>query len=306
MKKYSATLPLLGLTLGVGSALGGAWYASQQINPRPRRTYVDTYTFTPWELHVPYETVDFSTADGLTLRGWWLPRPDVQRVVICCHGHIGSKDDLLGIGTRLWRGGYNVLLFDMRGRGESDTWPNTLAYREVDDALAAVDFARSYLPGAHIGMVGFSMGAAVAILAAARDPAIAAVLADSPFTSAAAVVAPLIRQRVPLAGRLMYALTEALTARAYGYTLSRVCPVEAVGQLAPRPLFLIHGAEDSMIPVSHAHAMFAAAGEPKELWIYAGVEHCGAYFADRVTYVERAQLFFDQHLGTDEQARHAV
>ncbi len=74
--------------------------------------------------------------------------------------------------------------------------------------------------------------------------------------------------------------------------------LDAVEPIAPRPVLLIHGAADSMIPVDHGRAIFAAAGEPKELWVVPGAEHCGAYFADRPYYVTRVAQFFDRHLGS--------
>ncbi len=280
----------------IGGALGVAWYVSDRINPVPRRTYFDTYTFTPWELGVPFEEVTLQTPDGLKLSAWWMTHPDARSVVIGCHGHTGSKADLLGIGTGTWRAGHNVLLFDFRGRGYSDPWPNTLVSREVEDLLTAVAFVRERMPDARIGVVGFSMGAAVAILAAAQEPAIAAVVADSPFATATEVIANGLRQTLRIPADPLIAITDALVERRHGYRLSRVRPVDAVSKLAPRPLLLIHGTADTLIPVGHAHQIFAAAGQPKELWLCEEAEHCGGYFADRNAYVARVTTFFDQYL----------
>jgi alpha-beta hydrolase superfamily lysophospholipase len=307
MKRPDVVRLALGSLLGMAGTLGGmlgvAWYASSRLNPVPRRTYLDGYTFTPWELAVPYEELTLRTPDGLALRAWWLPRPETPAVVLGCHGHTGRKDDLLGIGSGLWRAGYNVLLFDLRGRGESDAAPNTLAGREVADVLAAVAYARARMPEASVGIVGFSMGAAVALLAAAREPHIAAVVADSPFTSAFEILVEQMQQSGAGAAALpLAALTDRLTAYRYGYSPSRVRPIDAARQLSPRPLLLVHGSHDTLIPLAHAHRMFAAAHEPKELWIYEGVEHCGAYFADRCTYVERVSTFFNRYLRSTPQA----
>jgi alpha-beta hydrolase superfamily lysophospholipase len=283
----------------MGSLLGAAWYICDQVNPVRERTYLDTYFFTPWELDVPYEVITLQTADGLELCGWWMPRPGVSGVVIGCHGHTGAKDDLLGIGTGMWRAGYNVLLFDMRGRGESPPWPNTLAGYEEADVRAAVAYARERVAGARIGLLGFSMGASLALLAGAEEPDVVAVLADSPFTSAADVVTAHVRRYLPLGSGVVMAAAEALIAQRYGYWLSQVRPLDAASRLAPRSLLLIHSTEDTMTPLAHAHSIFAAAAQPKELWIHEGTEHCGAYFADRVTYVERAAAFFAPHLAAD-------
>jgi pimeloyl-ACP methyl ester carboxylesterase len=298
MRNRSAALPLLLNTAAgtVGGMLGLAWYAGNQLNPRPRRTYLDDYTFTPWELDAPYEDVTLHTPDGLRLGGWWLLRPETQSVVICCHGHISAKHDLLGIGTGIWRAGHNVLLFDFRGRGTSDPWPNTLAHREVDDLLTAADYVRKRIAGARIGLVGFSMGAAVALLVAARDPTIQAIVADSSFTNARDVTADRMRHVLHVPVAPLVTLTEALIRQRYGYRLSDIRPIDAIGKLAPRPVLIIHGANDSLIPVAHARQLFAAAHQPKELWIDEHAEHCGAYFTDRRAYVRRVTEFFDQYL----------
>jgi fermentation-respiration switch protein FrsA (DUF1100 family) len=276
--------------------LGTAYYVTLRVNPPQRRkTFIDHYTFTPWELGVPFEVIQLHTSDGLSLSAWWLPQPGSRRVLIACHGHTGRKDDMLGIGTGGWRAGYNVLLFDFRGRGESDPWPNSLISREVDDLLAAVSYASERVEGAQIGVVGFSMGAAVTIMAAAQEPRIAAVVADSSFTAVRDVVANGLRRRMRLPAEPFILVADELLRRRHGYRFKAVRPLEHVAAIAPRPLLIIHGGGDKLIPVSHGHTLYAAAGEPKELWICEDVEHCGAYFLNRIDYVERVVGFFNRH-----------
>jgi fermentation-respiration switch protein FrsA (DUF1100 family) len=291
-------IPLLAsAALGAaGGVFGAAWYVTTRVSPHRPRHYQDSYTFTPWELGVPFEEIRLRSADGLGLTGWWLPRPDARGVVIGSHGHSGSKDDLLGIGTSMWRAGFSVLLFDYRGRGDSDPWPHTLVSREVDDLLAAVAYARARAAGAKIGVVGFSMGAAVAIMAAAREPAIAALVADSSFTAVADVVAYGVRRAVGIPAAPLVRAADEVLARRHGYRFTRARPIDAVGAIAPRPILIVHGAGDSTVPVEHARRLFAAAGQPKDLWVAAGVEHCGAYFLDRAAYCARVNAFFAQHL----------
>lgn len=282
----------------VGGALGAAWYVSTRVSPEPRRTFMDGYTFTPWELGVPYEAISFSSADGLRLSGWWLPQERPRGVVIGCHGHGGRKDDMLGIGTSLWRAGYSVMVFDFRGRGDSDPWPQTLISREVDDLRAAVAWARARAPGVGIGVIGFSMGAAVALLAAAEDRTIAAVVADSSFTTGRDVVAHGVRSVLRVPPEILVLAADEVVHRRHGYRFSHARPIDAVGRVAPRPLLIIHGDGDTTVPVEHAHRLYAAAGEPRELWVVPGVEHCGGYFADRPAYCQRVAAFFGQYLGS--------
>ena len=284
----------------LGGVVGAAWYVSARVSPEPRRDFLYSYTFTPWELGVPFEEVSFTSADGLRLSGWWLPQEHARGVIVGCHGHGGRKDDMLGIGTSIWRAGFSVLLFDFRGRGSSDPWPQTLVSREVEDLLAAVQFATTRASVAHLGVFGFSMGAAVALLAAATEPRIAAVVADSAFTSGRDVVAHNIRGSLGLPPEMLVVAADEVVRLRHGYRFSQARPIDAVGRIAPRPLLIIHGEGDSMVPVEHAHQLYQRAGEPRDLWIVPGVEHCGGYFLDRPAYCHRVITFFEQYLGSLE------
>ena len=280
--------------LGAASALAVAAYTTMKLNAPMRG--INPYTFTPWELGVEHEPVVFGREQGIVLRGWWLPHPDTDRVVIGCTGHRGAKHELLGIGSWLWRAGNNVLLFDFRGRGDSDQGPFSLAYYEMADLEAAVAYVFERMPQARLGVIGYSMGAAVALAVAARDKRISAVVADSPFATIRGVIEHAYgRYRLPLSPMLR--LTDAVNRLRFGYPFSAVQPIDTVAAIAPRPLFLIHGMADSLIPVQHSEALFAAAGDPKELWTLPQTDHCGAYFADRQEYVRRVTDFFDRTLG---------
>ncbi len=299
---------LAGATAAAGASalVGAALYATAKMNLRSPENAMSAYTFSPFETDIRgYEDVSFTTEDGLRLRGWWLPHPESKRVIIGLAGHRSPKSDLLGIGSGLWRAGNNVLLFDWRSRGESDRGQHSLAYYELRDAEAALNYARQRLPDAELGLVGYSMGASIAVLLAARTPDIRAVVADSPFTGISEVVSyGVSRFRVPaVPARVIVSLADALTGWRYGYRFGAVRPIEAVAAISPRPLMLIHGDADSLIPVEHAHELFAQAHEPKLLWIVPDVEHCGAYFADRAGYVARVVAFFDQYLGSIEGRR---
>lgn len=282
--------------VAVGAA-AVAGFTARTVNG-PRRPNLP-YTFTPFELGVPAETLRFRAADGVELAGWWLAAAPPaagdarERVVICVHGHRGNKADMLGIGSGLWRAGNSVMMFDLRGCGESGDGPQSLAHTEQRDLEAAVDLVRARHPSASIAVVGFSMGASTAILTAARDPRIEALVLDSPFATMSDVIATAYRRfRLP-AGPLL-PLADLATRVRYGYTFAQVRPIDVVADLAPRPILLLHGAEDTVIPVSHAHELFAAAREPKRLEVFDGADHCGGYFADRPGYIDLVAAFLDQ------------
>ena len=284
-----ATAALAGMAL-----YGGARYIVTQLTrPQPLDPMAD-FTFTPWELGVPWEDVTFAARDsGYEVRGWWLPNPRADRVIIACPGYRGNKSELLGIGTALWRAGYTLLLVDFHGHGVDRGEPVTLAYREVGDFLGAVDYVAARAPGAQLGAIGFSMGAAVVIQGVAREPRVSVVVADSPFATHRDVVAARFRSIVPLLPPKPFLdLADPMLGRRAGYRFGQVEPLREIAAIAPRPILLIHSTDDQIIPYQHSIQLYEAAGDPKELWIVEGVPHCGAYFLDRPGYCRRVADFF--------------
>jgi uncharacterized protein len=266
-----------------------SWVTARRItSPGPRE---DKFV-TPWELGIPYEEVAFSTEDGLLLRGWWLPAPEAKRTVIALHGHRGARHHCVGIGAALWRRGANVLLFDHRGRGSSEGALMSLGYFETLDALAAIEYSLSRAPEVPLGLIGYSMGGAVAVMAAARDDRVGAVVADSSFASERKMVRSLLRKQVGPLCRPIAALSEYLLP----YDPGEVEPLGEAAWIAPRATLLIHGLLDTTCDPRDSVRLYEAAGDHKELWLLKGAGHCDAYFADREAYCERVDSFFKEHL----------
>jgi fermentation-respiration switch protein FrsA (DUF1100 family) len=287
------------------AGVAGALYVVDTITRASKVTPFDRYTFSPFELGLPAEIVSIPAGPGQPLSGWWLPQPDTDRVIVVCYGYRNRKADMLGIGAALWRRGYNVLLFDYHGHGDHVGTRVTLGYRELEDALAAVRYVFERLPTAHVGLMGYSMGAAIAIMAAARDDRIEVVVADSPFAAQRNPVSRRLRQYLRLhhLGRPILFLADQLLFRLLGYHFRDVEPVRDIEALGTRPILLIHGTGDSVIDWRDTELLYNRARGPKEMWLLEGVEHCGAYFEDRPGYVERVGCFFDRALKASEGAR---
>jgi uncharacterized protein len=290
-----------GLALAAGASVGavlatgaGVGYYVAHVLTAPRRPGpMDDYVMTLFETGVPWEDVRIPTErEDRALDGWWFPRPETEQAIIGLTGFRGAKSELIGIGSALWRAGFNVLLFDYHGHGAGRGAPVTLAYRELRDVYAALDYTLERVPGARVGVIGFSMGAALAILSTASRPEIRAVVADSPFATHADVVSHNIARTIRLPGEPFLLTADYFLARRAGYRSRDVAPLRVVGQIAPRPLLLIHGTADEMIPASHTQRLYDAAGSPKELWLAEGAGHCGAYFLDRPSYCQRVASFF--------------
>lgn len=287
-RRHTVGIASLVAAAGAG-AVGGVLAGARKISG-PQRPWPD-YRFSTFEVGVPGEDISFAAADGTRLAGWWLDAPASERVVIVSHGHRGNKSDMLGIGPGLWRAGNTVLLFDFRGNGDSEDGPQSLAHYEQADLRAAITYAVDRRPDAAIVLVGFSMGAAVSILVGANDPRVRAFVLDSPFAEMRGVIAHALgKLRLPPVPLLW--LTDRATRWRYGYGFNDVAPIDVIERLAPRPVLLLHGESDGVIPVDHAHRLYAAAGEPKPtLHIFAGADHCGGYFQDRQAYIDMVADF---------------
>ena len=283
---------------------------------------------TPASLGLRFANVTFpSRDDQINLKGWLTPgilpdgRLTVDRVIVAVHGTRTNRespgDHLLELTAALARHGFAVLSFDMRGMGESPPAPLSMGNLEQRDVLGAVDFLRAgRLPFAELGRprviggLGISMGASTLLLAAAREPAIEAVVSDSAYADAA----PLLEREIPkrkvaVIGQIPGALAPSALVMArilYGVDLFDARPVGSIARIAPRPLFLIHGADDDYVPISNFRQLDAAATSPASsrvtTWIVPKTRHAQAFKNTGAVYVTRVVEFFAAGLGTDRSA----
>jgi dipeptidyl aminopeptidase/acylaminoacyl peptidase len=224
-------------------------------------------------LGLSFEEVTFATADGLRLRGWFIPadRPDAP-AIIYAHGSGNDQRSGLYLVPLLHQAGYHILLFSFRNHGRSEHRGIGLTYGdgESQDVDAAVRFLREAKGIARIGVIGYSIGAASAILSAARNPSIGAVVAIAPYTCTPELWSGSRPKFIP---PFVSTIALWLASRWKGFSDAETCPVKVVRQIAPRPLLLIHGTQDRYIPYSHSQRLFEAASAPKSLWLINGATH---------------------------------
>jgi fermentation-respiration switch protein FrsA (DUF1100 family) len=220
-------------------------------------------------------------ADGVAIDACHDPGPDDLAIVVA-HGFTGSwqRPAMRRVASEFgqWAG---VVSFDFRGHGRSGG-ASTVGDREVLDLRTAVDWARE-LGYTRVATVGFSMGASVVV----RHAGMAAGAADG--SELAAVVAVSGPSRWYYRGTPAMRRTHWVIERPIGRLVSRVAlrtrisaagwnpvpeaPHELVARIAPVPLLVVHGDADHYFPVEHAEQLYAAATEPKELWIEPGFGH---------------------------------
>jgi dipeptidyl aminopeptidase/acylaminoacyl peptidase len=248
------------------------------------------------------EEVTFTSADdAIRISGWFFAAPGAPPApaIVMCHGIWTGRRECLPLALRFRAAGYNVLCFDFRAHGQSGGRFTSVGHRETNDVVGAVEYLqrRPEVDTSRIGVIGFSMGAAATIQAAARSPEIAAVVADSAYAAFldAAKYSFSLVTRVPHFPMAPIAMRWAKWIA--NVDANQLRPLDVIGRIAPRPILIAHGALDEIVPVRHARMLFKAAGEPKELWIAPDAHHVGARDTDPDTYFLKVEGFFRQALG---------
>lgn len=275
------------------------------------------------------EVVRFRSFDGTSLRGMML-RPHNRSLrkgmVIFCHEFGSDMHSCARYIRPLLEAGFDVFTFDFRAHGESSSggdyrplqWPSD---KELEDVLGACAYAESVLAAEgrplEVGLFGISRGAGSAILAAASDTNIKCIVCDGAFSTGTTLIALMKRwahifARVKLVyqnhSEWFWRFLLWLLMRFAQPKLKRVFPSvrRALCDMEPRPVLFIHGLKDSYIRVEHTEELYAAAPEPKYLWIVDDAKHNQSVITQPRAYAARTTAFFLKHLAGEAIAEEDI
>ncbi|WP_246078973.1 alpha/beta hydrolase [Paenibacillus piri] len=290
----------------LGSAAVSAYVGWKLTHPEPK-----PLTDSPDKHGIPFEPVQFASRNqDVTLKGWFLPASGVsdgsggsggsnaaKLNIIMAHGYrenrLQSGAEALKLAKELTAHGYNVLMFDFRNSGESGGSLTTVGYLEQFDLLGAIDWTRTHHPG-KIALHGFSMGATASLLAAAKDPEIAGVVADSPFNH----LTHYLEQNLPVWSHLpnfpFTPLILGILPPLTGIVTDQVDGLSAVDLIYPRPVLFIHTADDESIPLRNSESMWEKHADRFQLWkAPAGQSHGKAHAVLPKEYETRVLEFYN-------------
>ncbi len=253
---------------------------------------------TPADVRLAADTVRFNATDGVQLEGWKIQAHPGNPWVILCHGVGSNRSDLVDVAAGLAEAGLNSLLFDFRGHGGSQGRSTSFGYAEQRDLEGALAFLGSQpdLPDTPYGVYGISMGGAVALMVAARDERIGAVAVDSIYTSLSGTLERHLKLMYPVLPKIPFAWWIHSTYRLrFGIWPQRVSPREAIFAMEHRPVLVIHGGQDSRMPLAEIQAMLASGGS-RELWVVQGAGHLEGLAMDPERYMAKLAGFFRAHL----------
>lgn len=245
---------------------------------------------TPADDGWPYETISFTSDDGNTLHGWYIPSEN-ETAVILLHGHDATRTQMLTQAHMLAKNGFGVLLYDLRGHGESLSHNRSFGWEDVTDVEAAVAYLqqRKDVDPNKIGLFGFSLGGQIALRAAHLD-GIQAVAADGPgFANARDLPSPTsFRERLRnLDSWLWFRIFEHQS----GLTATTAV-VDQIAALAPKPILLISAGDE--MPIGDHY--YEHASNPKTLWKIPEASHGQGSWIRPQEYEDHLVIFFNHAL----------
>lgn len=247
---------------------------------------------TPAALQMAYEDVWLPVKSGAgtveRIHGWWIPAAgDAAGVVLYLHGNGINVGANVNHANRFHQMGFSVLLIDYRGYGLSEgSFPTEAQiYQDVETAWDYLITERRVNPQ-EIFLYGHSLGGAIGIELATRHPDAGALIVEGSFTSMRAMVD-------------------------YRYEVFRVFPVDLllhqqfnsiakVGKLQ-MPVLFIHGTSDDVTPYSMSQQLFAAANEPKQLFLVPGADHNNVATISGDPYIKTVRRFIEQAKAQQKQ-----
>ncbi|MFN0007730.1 MAG: alpha/beta hydrolase [Planctomycetota bacterium] len=257
---------LWALPVAVALPLAMAIVASRTVAPWGKEAILHSWRRpAPSPPSIPHEDLTLR-GEGIDLRGWRFPASGVRRgLVVYLHGSSDDRRGSVGIARQFTPRGFDVLAYDLRAHGQSGGDACTYGVLERRDLARILDGE----PSGPVTLIGFSLGASVALQAAADDPRISLVVAIAPFSDLRTIVhdrSPFFVTRGQAEEALRLAGLEG------GFAVDEASPVACAARIRC-PVLLVHGAEDTATPPDHSRRIFDALTCPKELLLESSVGH---------------------------------
>lgn len=252
----------------------------------------------PRDAGLPQEDLTLSTKEGYKLSCWFVRQPaNARGTIIYLHGVGDCKIGGIPYARLFYGRGFNVFLYDSRCHGKSEGRYCTYGFYEKLDLSSAIDYLISRADSriGKIGVFGTSMGAAVALQAAALDQRIEALVAEASFTDLRTIMVDYQKRIIKLPWHFLRNLAMSRSQKLAQFKARYVSPIYAV-QGVHKPVLFIHGTDDTRIRAEYSRALYNNANQPKELLLIHKGDHTDLLNVGGSEYEQRIVSFFEKYL----------
>jgi len=229
---------------------------------------------TPTDIGLKFSEEIIKTKDGINIFAWYIPSKMSDKVVLFFHGNAGNVSNRLDFISILNEMGFNILIIDYRGYGQSESIPSEKG--TYLDAEASWDFliTSKKVKEKNIIIWGRSLGGAIAAyLASKKNPGF--LIIESSFTC------------IPEMGKKMFPFLPVKSMSRFRYDTKRYI------QNVKSPILIIHSPKDEVVPYSHGEKLFTLASEPKEFLIINGSHNYG-FIDSQAIYIDGVKNFLEK------------
>jgi pimeloyl-ACP methyl ester carboxylesterase len=250
----------------------------------------------PTEYGLPKPTVVLVPgADGITLASWYFANPRSEHcAVIMLHGFGGARAEVVGASPIFWDRGCDLLMYDSRGHGDSSPSLLSFGVTERQDLKLAIAWLahRTRLPDKHIGLIGWSYGAAVSIQAAAEVPDIGFAIADSSYTSLEGIARVQADKQFGVWARVFVPGALFIAGQRGSFDPGKASPVSEIAHVRS-PVLLIHSRQDGFTPYDMSESIYAHSDKARTRIVIPpwSAPHAESFRKDPVAYTKIVDAF---------------
>jgi Hydrolases of the alpha/beta superfamily len=306
MKKWLIVLIIIVIILVIGLAWAGNYFYNYAVVPSKKdflasdtpgtdvvqdeatQWFTDEQNRTRWEM---------KSTDGLVLSAIYLPAEKNQdKTAIVAHGYMGNAETMGEYAKMYHDLGYNVLVPDARGHGQSEGDYIGFGWDERKDYQQWIQQVLKNNQKEKITLFGLSMGAATVMMTSGEElpDNVVSIVEDCGYSSINGELAYQLKELFNLPAFPLIPVTSVVTKIRAGYFFGSG---DTVKQLAKntRPIFFIHGEDDTFVPYSMLEEVYQATNAPKEKWSVPGADHAKSFSVAKEEYKEKVSAFLKKY-----------
>ena len=243
------------------------------------------------------EQVEITSSDGIKLVGHFSTCKNPKRIIIAMHGWRSTWYDDFGMISDFWHDN-NCMVLYVEQRGQNTSGGDFMGFGMLEryDCLDWIHWVNQRIPEQFpIYLVGVSMGATTVLMAAGLElPAnVKGIAADCGFTSAYDIWKHVMNNNLHISYNLHSAAVEDLCRKKIQMGPKDCYTTESLRH-CKIPVFLIHGTDDTFVPVKMTYENYKACAGPKKLLVVPGADHGMSYYIERDKYEAGIREFWQE------------